>query len=274
MDPVGHLPDVGHVVADQHDGQAVVADPQDEVQDLVGLADTQCGGGLIHDDHPGGPGGHAGHRDGLPLPAGQGLDLLADGLDADAQVGHLSGGPLAHRLLVQLAKDGSAEAAAALLAAQVQVLGDVQCGSHTELLVDGLDAGPAGVQRAVERDLVVVQEQRARVRDDGPRQGLDEGGLAGPVVADDGQDLPWSQVEGAVVHRHDVPVVLGQTARLQDGGAVVVVHRVCLLRTTRSTRTATITRAPVAICWYSESIPAWVRPFCSTTTIRVPMRVP
>ena len=46
---------------------------------------------------------------------------------------------------------------------------------------------------------------------------LDQAGLAGAVVADDGQDLAGQQVEVGAVERGDVAVALDQAAGLQHG---------------------------------------------------------
>src|SRR6266516_4296721 len=87
-------------------------------------------------------------------------------------------------------------------------------------------------------------------------QRLDQGGLAGPVVADHGENLALAQLEVAAVHGGDMSVPLGELAALEDdlagrGGRCGLGgdgHRV-LLRDSWSTATATITRMPVMRTW-------------------------
>ena len=51
-DPVGDLEDVVHVVRDQHDAEAVVGEPADQVEHLAGLGDAERGGRLVEDARP------------------------------------------------------------------------------------------------------------------------------------------------------------------------------------------------------------------------------
>ena len=76
-DVVGHLEDVVHVVGDQDDREAVVGEPADQVEHLLGLGDAQRRGRLVEDDELGVPQHRARDRHGLPLTAGQARDLLA-----------------------------------------------------------------------------------------------------------------------------------------------------------------------------------------------------
>ena len=55
LDVVGHLEHLGHVVADQHHGDALVGDAAHELEHLAGLAHAEGGGGLVHEDHLVGP---------------------------------------------------------------------------------------------------------------------------------------------------------------------------------------------------------------------------
>ena len=49
-DPRCHLEDVVQVVRDEHDGQALVGESLDELQDLLGLRDAERRGRLVEDD--------------------------------------------------------------------------------------------------------------------------------------------------------------------------------------------------------------------------------
>lgn len=50
VDAVGNLEHMGHVVADEDHGQALVAHAADQLQHHVALLHAQGGGGLVHDD--------------------------------------------------------------------------------------------------------------------------------------------------------------------------------------------------------------------------------
>ena len=100
-DPVGDGHDVGHVVADEDDAEAVLAQPLDEVEHLGGLGDAERGGRLVEHDDLGLAEERAGDRDGLALPAGQARDGDAhDGILA-LSCAQQPPGLLLHRHLVE-----------------------------------------------------------------------------------------------------------------------------------------------------------------------------
>ncbi len=68
-DPVGHGAHVFHVVTDDDDAQAPVAHPLDQVQDLGGLRDSQCGRRFVQHDDPGLQKQRPRNGHGLPLTA-------------------------------------------------------------------------------------------------------------------------------------------------------------------------------------------------------------
>ena len=70
---------------------------------------------------------------------------------------------------------------------------------------------------AAEVHLVAVQEHLARVGDQGAGQRLDQGRLAGPVVADDGQHLAGEQVDVDTVETDHPAEGLDQPAGRQHG---------------------------------------------------------
>ena len=67
VDPVGGLEDVGHVVADQDDAEALVAQVADQAQHLRRLAYAERGGRLVEDGDLAAERAGAGHRDDLAL---------------------------------------------------------------------------------------------------------------------------------------------------------------------------------------------------------------
>ena len=102
------------------------------------------------------------------------------------------------------------------LAAEKQVVGDRQRRRQSEVLVDGLDAGVARLDRRAEMHRLAVHQHLAGIGDDRAGEHLDQRRLAGAVVADDAEDLVRPEVEIGMVERHDAAVVLDQAARLQN----------------------------------------------------------
>lgn len=134
------------------------------------------------------------------------------------------------------------------LAPEEHVGGDVHRGGDGQVLVDGLDAVLPGALRPCEPDGLAVQPDLALVRGDRTGESLDQAGLAGAVVADDGEDLAGQQVEVGAVDGGDMAVPLDQAAGLEHGCDVGGAHR-AFLREIWSTVTARITRTPVIRVW-------------------------
>jgi hypothetical protein len=87
VNPVRDLEHVRHVVADQDDAQALLAQISDQPEHLTGLPDAERGRRLVQDHHLPAEGGRPSHGDRLLLSAGKRLDRLVDVLQgADAQV--------------------------------------------------------------------------------------------------------------------------------------------------------------------------------------------
>ena len=101
----------------------------------------------------------------------------------------MGGGLPHHALLVEYAQDRSGNAAAFELAAEEQILGDRHRGGDSEILVNGLDAGAASIDRALEVNRVAIEANLALVGNERAGEGLDQRRLAGAVVADHGEDL-------------------------------------------------------------------------------------
>src|SRR5262249_9860844 len=113
-----------------------------------------------------------------------------------------------------------------------------------EVLVDGLDAGGAGLHRRAEVHLRAVEEDLTMVGNHGAAQGLDERRLAGAIVADDAEDFPRHQVEGCMVEGGPAALPLDEAWREQDrlrrGGHADT------FRIHWSSATATMIRRPTA----------------------------
>ncbi len=212
LDPVRDGQDLGHVVADQDDGDAAVPDPPDVVEDPLALDHAERRGGLVHEDDLAGVGHRAGHGHRLALAAGQGHDRLADVRQFDAEIGEGRDRPLAHLGPVQHVQRPEPVD----LPAEMEVGRRVEVGCQGEILVDGLDAVPAGIERAAQLDGAALDQDLPAVRPDGAREGLDQRALARAVVADQGHDFAGIGGEAGAVECQHVAVVLDQAACLKQ----------------------------------------------------------
>ena len=100
--------------------------------------------------------------------------------------GRISGWPrrVSSSAAARLATAGPGEAEARLLAAEEDVVGDGQAGDEVELLVDRRDAEAHGGLRVAERHRLAAPGDRALVRLVRPGEDLDQGRLAGAVLAE------------------------------------------------------------------------------------------
>ena len=168
-----------------------VRQPADQGQHLLGLRDTEGGGGLVEDDDLRLLQHRTGDRHGLALTTGEGRDLLPHRLQGAHRQGLQRPGRRAlHVRLVEHAVGGA-------LAAEEHVVDDVEVLAEREVLVDDLDAEPRGVLWGVDGDRVPLEPDLPLVIGLGSGQALDQGGLPGTVVAHEGghlarAGLPWS----------------------------------------------------------------------------------
>jgi hypothetical protein len=73
------------------------------------------------------------------------------------------------------------------------VLGDAQVRENRWLLVDGGDSMPLGVAGRADRDRFTRYPDFTSIGLVDAGDDLDEGRLSGPVLAEQGVDLPWVQ---------------------------------------------------------------------------------
>ena len=188
-----------------------------------------------------------------------------------------SPGALLHALLVEHPQHRAERSLATLLAGEVEVARDVERRDDRQLLVDGLDAGLAGVLRLLEVHRLPVHRDLAGVGDVRAGEALDEGRLAGAVVTDDREDLTGVEVEVDPVEADDAAEGDDELAGRQDrvlavdvflaGGDAPVgdvagwtrAHAFTFL-IHWSTATATMTRMPVARTRHCWSTPIWESP--------------
>ncbi len=205
---------VVRVVGDEDDAEAAVAGGGDVLQDHAGLFDAEGGGRLVEDEDAGAEVDGAGDRDALALPAGEGADGLLQVVQDDAHV--------AQFLVRGLLHAGDVEAperpgAFGQLGPEEEVPPHGHQRDGGEVLVDGGDAAVQGLARGGEADRFAVDEELALGVLVQPGDDLDEGGLAGAVVAEhaghpSGVDGEVDAVQGA-----DGAVGLAGAAQFDEG---------------------------------------------------------
>jgi hypothetical protein len=100
------------------------------------------------------------------------------------------------------------KAARQLLAPEEQVRDHVQVVAEGEVLIHGRDAEARGLGRRADRHGPALERHRAGVGAVDARDGLDERGLAGAVVADERHHLAWAHLEVDVLERLHGPEAL------------------------------------------------------------------
>jgi hypothetical protein len=103
------------------------------------------------------------------------------------------------------------------VAAHEDVLGDGELAVEARLLVDGGDPQRLGVARVMDVHRLVVEADGPGVRLIDPGDDLDEGGLAGAVLADQGVHLAGTHVEVHMVERLDARKGFADVLQLQEG---------------------------------------------------------
>src|SRR5919109_1029954 len=195
-DPVRHLEYVVQVVRDDRDREIALGEPPDEVEDLPGLRHAEGGRRLVGDHDARVPNHPLRDCDGLPLPAREAGDRLADGRqrrDGEA-VERLTCRPLHGRLVEDDRSQGP-------LPAEEHVGHDVEVVRQREILVDDLDPETRRVARAVNVHGCAFDQHVALVEGVDPGDALDQRRLAGAVVADERHDLARTNLEVDPVER-------------------------------------------------------------------------
>src|SRR5271166_402597 len=156
------------------------------------------------------------------------------------------------------------------LSAEKHIVRDRERRRQREGLIHRFDARLArGDRRGKTHDLS-VEADLAGVRDHSAADRLDQGRLAGAVVADDRQDLVRVEIEIRVVERGDAAVALDQLPAGDDGFDA----HLETLRIHWSRATATMIRTPMANSCQSTSRPASDTAERNTPTMSAPTRVP
>ena len=109
----------------------------------------------------------------------------------------------------------SQQAGSQELAAEENVLAEIQGVGHSEVLVDGLDAVLPRIFGAPELDRATLDLDCTRVGDDSSGQRSDESRFPGSVVPDQGMYLSAAKIEVDAPQGADVPIALRDRLSLE-----------------------------------------------------------
>ena len=194
-DVVAQGEQLAEAVRDEDDRDPVGGQGAGHAEQRLDLARLQRRGGLVHDDHLGVHGDRPGQGDHL-LGADAEAAQRAPDVGVEAEAAQDGAG-----VAVQPGGVDHPEPAAGL-AAEQEVARDAHHRDEVDLLVDGGDPGPLRLQRGGEAGRCSVVAQFAAVGPVDAGEDLDEGGLAGAVLAHEGVHLAGPEGEMHVVERH------------------------------------------------------------------------
>ena len=214
---VTHQVGVVRVVRDEHDPQAGVAGRGGVLQHDTRLLHPERRRRLVEDQHACTEVDGAGDGDALTLAAGELTDGLVDVLDHDAHLAQLLVGDALHLLDLH---PREREAAGRHLGAEEEVAPHLHQADHGEVLVDGGDAVLQCLPRRGEVDLLPVHRERAFVVRVQAGDDLDQGRLAGAVVAEDAGHLAGADREVDPPQGPDRAVALAHVLHLDQGLAL------------------------------------------------------
>src|SRR6185312_549860 len=274
-DAVGDGEHVRHHVGDEDDGRTLFLELADELEHLLLLGDAEIVGRLVHNHQLGLPVDGARDGDRLPLPAREALDRLGEARKDDVERLEPFAGFAQHRLVVH-GLDQAAQIAVLELAAEEDVGGDVEVLRQRQVLVDGLDAGAARVERLRKAPLLSFEPDLAVVGRMHARDALDQRRLARAVVAQERHDLARSDLPAHVVDGGQAAEALGEVADREDR---IAHSRPPEKRPTMRSRdwsmsTAMITTAPTTMNCQKACTLSITSPVVSTAMMSAPITVP
>ena len=181
----------------------------DDLEQIFDLAPGEGCGRLVHDHDPGVDRKRARDADHVLLGDAQGLEQRA-GIELDLELDQDLAGATVHRRPIDQTQG------APRLVADEDVLGDAELIEHHRLLVDRGDAGGERRLRRDHRERAAVELQAAGVGLIDAGQDLDQGRLAGAVLADQGRDLARVELEAHAVQRLHARERLADAGKLED----------------------------------------------------------
>ncbi len=197
VNTVCQLENVRHIVTDEDHRKPPVPNRPDEVQHFSGLADSESGGRLIHDDQAASENGRTSHRYPLPLAAREIFNRAVDRRKMELQLLHFFLRLSLHSAFIQQPKPGTKQPAAANFSTQKEVGRDIEGRSDGEILVYSLDAALARVEGALEVNRHPVQQDFPLIWYHRAAKHFDQRALARAVVTNDREHLACSQLQMA-----------------------------------------------------------------------------
>ncbi len=208
-DPVGDRVDLLQEVGHEHDADALLGEPAHHAEQHRHLVGVEARGRLVEDQHPGREVHRPGDRHEVLHRHREAPERRPD-IDRQAERRQAFRRAVPHRPAADEAESGR-------LAAEEQVLRHGEVRQQADLLVDRGDAGPGGVLRRARRDRHAVEPDLAGIAPDDPGHGLDEGRLAGAVLAQQSVDLPRRRVKSTPREGLVPGKALGEPADAEKG---------------------------------------------------------
>ena len=202
------------VVRDEDDPEPLVPRGDRMTEDDRRLLDAERRRRLVEDQDLGPEVLGPCDRQGLPFATRERADELLRVANVDPDVVHLLLGDPGG--LVRIEPLEGPEPGRRLVAEE-EVPADAHQRHDREVLVDGRDAGVQSVPGRPEGHRLAVDGERALVRRVDAREGLDQGRLAGPVVAEEAVDLAGPDLERDAFEGDDGAEVLRDVAGLEEG---------------------------------------------------------
>ena len=212
-EPVADRVGVAHVVGDEDDADALLAQPRHVAQHHRGLPHPERRGRLVEDQHPGAEIDRPRDRQRLPLAARHGADRLLDVAHVDADLHHL------------VVRQSVAPRPCGTISNRPKLLTGSRTMKKLRITdISGTRPSPGRrsrcpierVGRRAERDLLAFKQDLARGRDVVAGERADQRRFAGAVVAEQAMHLARQQRHRDVLERDDVAEMLGQAADFDD----------------------------------------------------------
>ena len=203
VDPVADLEDLAVVVGDDDDRDVALGlEVAHQVEDQGALLGPHGRQRLVQQQDPGVAVDRAGDRDRLALAARELGHLVVDRGDVHPHVLQVLPGHPAHAAVAE-------QRPAHQLPVEEHVVVHAQLVDQGQVLVDGVDPERAGMVDRLEHDLLAVDEDAAGVGLVEAADDLDQGRLAGAVVADEAEHLAPAQAQVDVGQGGDPAEALG-----------------------------------------------------------------
>ena len=206
---VGDLEDFLHAVADEEDGDALVAQVADQLEQLRDLVGRQRGGRLVHDQDADIERDRLGDLDRLLRGKRQAARRAAH-VEGDAELGEDRLGVAEHL--------PPADHLAAVLMADEDVLGDVEVGKEQRLLIDRGDAEALALGGVADGHRLAGEQDFAAIGLVDAGHDLDQGRLAGAVFAEQRVDFAGIERQRHVLERLGGVEPLGDVAHFKNRG--------------------------------------------------------